>query len=115
MATSKNSIQYADFEKVDIRVGTIVEASEFKEARKPAYKLMIDLGPMGVKRSSAQITNLYSLHELKGKQVLCVVNFPPKQIGPYISEVLTLGLANENSHVVLVSPLSGVPNGAPLH
>ncbi len=111
----KTPIHFTDFEKVDIRVGTIIEASIFKEARKPAYKLLIDLGPLGVKRSSAQITNLYSLDDLKGKQVLCVVNFPPKQIGPYISEVLTLGLANENAHVVLVAPLSQVPNGSHLH
>lgn len=111
----KQPIEYSDFEKVDIRVGTIVEASVFKEARKPAYKLLIDLGPLGVKRSSAQITNLYSLEELKGMQILCVVNFPPKQIGPFKSEVLTLGLSNSDSHIVLVRPAAPVPNGAYLH
>ncbi len=112
---AKQVIQFSDFDKIDIRVGTIVEATEFKEAKKPAYKLLIDLGILGLKRSSAQITKLYSTNDLKGKQVLCVVNFPKKQIGPFISEVLTLGLSDKDGHISLVSPLSQVPNGNPLH
>jgi tRNA-binding protein len=96
-------------------VGTIVEASIFEEAKKPAYKLLIDLGPeLGLKKSSAQITAHYKPKELIGKQVLCVVNFPPKQIGPYMSEVLTLGVPDNYGHVVLVYPGITVPNGVKL-
>lgn len=108
-------IAYQDFEKVDIRVGTITVAEDFPQARKPAYKLAIDFGPeIGIKKSSAQITKLYTKEELIGRQVIAVVNFAPKQIGPFISECLTLGLADENNTVVLVMPTKQVPNGSKL-
>lgn len=109
-----HQIQYADFLKVDIRVGTIVSVEEFPEARKPAYKLEIDFGDLGRKRSSAQITYHYRKEELVGKQVIAVVNFPPKQIGKFISEVLTLGLPDENGNVVLLEPTVNVPNNGRL-
>ncbi|MDN3506407.1 MAG: tRNA-binding protein [Simkaniaceae bacterium] len=109
-------IEFSDFLKVDIRVGTIQSVEEFPEARRPAFKLVIDFGEeIGEKKTSAQITKLYSKDELVGKQVLAVVNFPPKQIGPFMSEVLVLGLGNENDDIVLVSPEQGVPNGQKLH
>ncbi len=105
-------ITYQDFECIDVRVGTIVAAEDFPEARKPAYKLTIDFGPeIGTKRSSVQITAHDTRAELIGKQVVAVVNFPPKQIGPVISEVLTLGLPDANGAVVLLAPTSSVPNG----
>ena len=94
-----------DFLKLDIRVGVIVEVQDFPEARKPAYKLTIDFGPeLGKKRSSAQITHYYNKEELLGKKILAVVNFPPRQIGPFISEVLTLGVPDTNNHTILVVP-----------
>ncbi|MBP6882281.1 MAG: tRNA-binding protein [Candidatus Levybacteria bacterium] len=109
-------ISYSDFEKVDIRVGKILEVSDFLEARKPAYKLKIDLGPqIGVKNSSAQITQNYSSQELVGSLVLCVVNFAPKQIGPYISEVLTLGVNDSQDNVVLVRPDKDSPLGSKMY
>ena len=105
-------IGFDDFMKVDIRVGTIVEAAPFPEARKPAIKLMVDFGPdIGVKKSSAQITVHYTPEELVGRQVVAVVNFPPRQIGPMRSEVLTLGIPDENGEVVLLGPGHAVPNG----
>lgn len=105
-------ISFDDFLKVDIRVGKIIEAKAFPEARKPAYKLKIDFGKeIGVKLSSAQITVHYKLDELVGREVLCVVNFPPRQIGPFMSEVLTLGLPDENGDVVLLKPSKEVPVG----
>ena len=108
-------ISYADFEKVDIRIGTILEVNDFPEARKPAYKLTIDFGTeIGLKRSSVQITVHYSKEDLVGKQIMAVVNFPEKQIGPFISHVLTLGFADENGHVILARPTKKVPNGSKL-
>jgi tRNA-binding protein len=108
---SAQQIQFADFLKVDIRVGPIVKVEDYPEARKPAYKLEIDFGALGRKRSSAQITQQYRREDLLGRQVVAVVNFPPKQIGKFMSEVLTLGLPDENGHVVLLEPTSKVPNG----
>jgi len=105
-------IAYDDFEKVDIRVGVVVAAEPFPQARKPAYKLQIDFGgDIGVKKSSAQITEHYTPETLVGKQVLAVVNFPPRQIGSFMSEVLTLGTPDENGKVVLLAPDSTVPVG----
>lgn len=109
--TPSEKIAFADFLKVDIRVGTIVAVEDFPEAHKPAYKLQIDFGPLGVKRSSAQITRHYRKEELVGKQVIAVVNFPPKQIGKYLSEVLTLGLPDAEGQVVLLHPTLEVPKG----
>ncbi len=109
------TILYQDFERVDIRVGTIVDAQPFPQARKPAYKLTIDFGgDIGLKRSSAQITVHYKPDQLIGRQVCAVVNFPPRQIGPFMSEVLTLGMPDEDGAVVLVRPDLKVPNGGRL-
>lgn len=114
-AAAADTIGFDDFLKVDIRVGTIVEALPFPEARKPAYRLAIDFGPViGVKRSSAQITEHYALDELVGRQVAAVVNFPVRQIGPMMSEVLTLGFPDADGKVVLIAPSEGVPNGGRL-
>jgi tRNA-binding protein len=106
------SITYADFEKVEIRVGTIVDAQPFPEARKPAIRLWVDFGgEIGVRRSSAQLTVHYSTDRLIGRQVVAVVNFPPRQIGPVMSEVLVLGVPDENGAVVLLKPDLKVPDG----
>jgi tRNA-binding protein len=105
-------ISYADFERVDIRVGTIADAQPFPEARKPAIKLWVDFGgEIGVKRSSAQLTAHYTPDRLIGRQVVAVVNFPPRQIGPFMSEVLVLGVPDENGGVVLLKPDLAVPKG----
>src|SRR5215469_7606318 len=105
-------ITYSEFEKVDIRVGRIIQVEDFPQARRPAYKLSIDFGPeIGIRRSSAQLTGYYTKEALLGKQVVCVVNFPPKQIGPFISEVLTLGVPDGNGEVVLLAPTQEVPLG----
>src|ERR1700757_3547706 len=109
------TISFADFEKVDIRVGRIAHADAFPEARKPAYKLLIDFGPeIGVRKSAAQLTTYYRTDELEGRLVLAVVNFPPRQIGPFMSEVLTLGVPDDDGSVVLVKPDFKVPNGGKL-
>ena len=108
-------ISWADFEKVELRVGTIVDVENFPEARKPAYKLKVDFGDeIGIKKSSAQITDIYDREDLIGRQVLAVVNFPPRQIGPVRSECLVTGFHREDGAVVLVGPDSNVPNGAKL-
>ena len=109
------AITFDDFLKVDIRLGTIVSAEPFPQARKPAYRLTIDFGPtIGVKKSSAQITRRYQAEALIGRQVAAVVNFPPRQIGPFMSEVLTLGFPDERGEVVLIGPSLPAPNGGRL-
>lgn len=107
---------FDEFLKIDIRVGRVVEAAPFPEARKPALKLVIDFGTdIGLKKSSAQITEHYNEASLIGRQVMAVVNFPPRQIGPFMSEVLTLGLSDEDGHIILIGPDSNVPDGQRLH
>ncbi len=111
-----DEISWADFEKVALRVGTISRVEDFPEARKPAYKLWIDFGPeIGERKSSAQITKHYTKDDLIGKQIIGVVNFPEKQIGPVISQVLVTGFADENGDVILAVPDKKTPNGAKLH
>lgn len=106
-----DQIDYSDFSKIDIRIGTIVKAEPFPEAHKPAYKLVIDFGPLGLKRSSAQITDRYDFKALAGRRVAAVVNFPPKQIGPLMSEVLVLGALTDDG-VALLNVDDGAENGA---
>ena len=109
-------IDFDDFLKVDIRVGTVVQAEPYPEARKPAIKLWVDFGgDLGVRKSSAQITAHYSPEALIGKQVMAVVNFPPRQIGKFMSEILVLGLPDENGEIVLIGPDSAVPSGGRMH
>jgi tRNA-binding protein len=107
-------VSWNDFEKVELRVGTILEVEDFPEAKKPAYKLTVDFGEFGIKKSSAQITALYSKEELIGKKILGVINFPTKQIGPFLSEFLTTGFYREDGSVVLAVPDKDVPNGVKL-
>ena len=108
-------ISFDDFLKVDIRAGTVIAAEPYPEARKPAIKLKIDFGPdIGIKKSSAQITGLYQPEDLTGRQVMAVVNFPPRQIGKFMSEVLTLGFADKDGHITLAIPATPVPNGTRL-
>ena len=114
-APAAEGIDFHQFLKVDIRAGTVVDVQPFPEARKPAWKLKIDFGPgIGIKRSSAQITEHYSAEDLLGSKVAAVVNFPPRQIGPFLSEVLTVGFPDEEGRVVLVRPDRDVPDGARL-
>jgi tRNA-binding protein len=110
-----DQIQWSDFERVELRAGTIVSAETFPEARVPAYKLLVDFGPdIGRRKSSAQITDLYDAGELVGRQVIAVVNFPPKQIGPFVSECLVTGFHRDDGKVVLATVDSEVPDGAKL-
>lgn len=109
------TIRWSDFERIELRAGTIISVEDFPEAKKPAYKITVDFGAeIGIKQSSAQITALYSKHDLVGRQVIGVVNFPPKQIGPFLSEFLITGLYREDGVVVLAVPDQHVPNGARL-
>ncbi|MEM7289816.1 MAG: tRNA-binding protein [Pseudomonadota bacterium] len=116
MADTADQIVFDDFLKVDIRVGRIIEVADFPEARKPAWKLKIDFGEeIGIKKTSAQIVANYGQEDLLNRQVMAVVNFPPRQIGPFMSEVLTLGFADQNGDVVLAAVERDVPLGARLH
>ena len=103
---------FADFEQFDIRTGTILEVQDFPEAKNPAFKLLIDFGPLGIKKSSAQITKLYSHEDLKGKQIIAIVNFPPRQIANFISEVLVLGVYGNEKEVILLNADRNVVNGS---
>jgi tRNA-binding protein len=109
-----DTISWSDFERVELRVGTIIAVEDFPEARKPAWKLTVDFGEFGLRRSSAQLTVHYRKEDLLGRQVIGVLNFPPKQIGPFRSEVLVTGFADENGAIVLALPERKVPNGAKL-
>jgi tRNA-binding protein len=116
MPERKPEISFADFQKIDIRVGTIVRVEDFPEARHPAFKLWVDFGPeIGTRKTSAQITKHYTRPGLVGRQVAAVVNFPPKQVGKFMSEVLVLGFPDPDGEVVLISPERPVPNGGALY
>jgi tRNA-binding protein len=110
----KPAVSFEEFQLLDIRVGTIIAADDFAKARKPAYKLHIDFGHLGVKRSSAQITVVYSKEELVGRQVMAVVNFAPRQVADFISEVLVLGVLGDNGQVILLQPSRPVEHGCPV-
>jgi tRNA-binding protein len=113
--TAAERIAFADFQKVEIRVGTVVRAEPFEQARRPAYKLWVDFGAdLGIKKTSAQVTRRYVAPELIGRQVAAVVNFPPKQIGKFMSEILVLGFPDDKGEVVLIGPDRPVPNGGRL-
>ena len=107
-----DTISWNDFEKIDIRVGTVIKTHEFPKAKKPAYQMTIDFGSLGIRKSSAQITKFYAPADLNGKQVIAVVNFPPKSIAGFISECLVLGIYDENKDVVLLAPEHAVSNGS---
>ncbi|MHA7129489.1 tRNA-binding protein [Algoriphagus namhaensis] len=109
------TIDFEDFQRIDLRVGTILQVENFEKARKPAYKIWVDLGELGVKKSSAQLTTLYSKEELMGKQVLCVCNLAPRQIADFMSEVLLTGFLQEGGGVVICTTERPVPNGSKLH
>jgi tRNA-binding protein len=109
--TLSPTIEWPDFEKIDIRVGTILEVNEFPKAKRPAWQLTVDFGPIGILKSSAQITDLYNREDLTGRQVLAVVNFPPKQIANFFSECLVLGVYTDKKEVVLIQPDRKVENG----
>lgn len=112
---TQSTITWQDFEKVELYAGTIVQVEEFPKARKPAYKIWVDLGThLGIKKTSAQVTKLYSKEELLGKQVLCVTNFPPKQVADFLSEILVTGFVLPEGEVVLAQPDRPVPNGTRL-
>jgi tRNA-binding protein len=116
VAEASETIEFADFLKVDVRVGTVVRAEPFPEARRPAFKLWVDFGPeIGVKKTSAQVTRHYVPGELLGRQVAAVVNFPPKQIGTFMSEVLVLGFPDGEGEVIMIGPDKTVPNGGRLY
>jgi tRNA-binding protein len=108
---SDQLVSWSDFQKIDIRVGTIIEVDDFPKARNPAYKIWVDLGELGIKKSSAQITKLYSKDELIGQQVLCVCNFEPRQIADFMSEILVTGFIQDDKTVVLAQPQQKIPNG----
>ncbi|WP_194973408.1 tRNA-binding protein [Aquiflexum lacus] len=109
------TIDFIDFQRIDFRIGTIIRVEKFDKARKPAYKLWVDLGELGIKKSSAQITDLYTSDMLLGKQVICVCNFAPKQIADFMSEVLVTGFDDGNRQIILATSDKLVPNGAKLH
>lgn len=109
------TIDFTDFQRIDLRIGTIIRAENFPKTKKPAYKIWVDLGPLGIKKSSAQITHHYQPEDLIGRQVICVCNFSPKQIADFMSEVLVTGFDDGKGHILLASADKTVPNGSKLH